>query len=150
MEVAALRGNGTTRPAFRRGKKETEKGGEILRRAYQFGNALVMKLAPYIPIERNWPMAKYSQDPIAEVALNEFVANDSDVAFEVQVLATLRRLHFECLHSGTYQDPISQEIRQLDIRASTTRDRVTLALAVECRNLRANHPLLLSAVPQTE
>lgn len=54
-------------------------------------------------------MAKQKKDPITEQDLKEFVANDSDFAFEMQVLNRLRDLHFECWHSGTYQDPVSDK-----------------------------------------
>jgi hypothetical protein len=65
------------------------------------------------------------------------------------LLAGLRGLGFECLHAGTYRDPITEKIRQFDIRAVADRGNFTLALAVECKNLRDNNPLLLSAVPRT-
>ena len=97
-----------------------------------------------------WSMAKIQGDPITEVDLREFVAKDSDFAFEMQVLAQLQRLEFDCSHSGTYQDPVSDKIRQFDIRAQKNKGSCTLALAVECKNLRPNHPLLLSAVPRTD
>lgn len=46
--------------------------------------------------------------------------------------------------------PRNGKIRQFDIRA----DRITgdhhVAFAVECKNIRANHPLLLSAVRRTQ
>jgi hypothetical protein len=95
-------------------------------------------------------MAKLKNDPITDKDLADFVANDSDFAFEMRVVAQLRQLKFDCSHSGTYQDPVSHKIRQFDIRAVTNRDSGTLALAVECKNLRPNHPLLLSALPRTE
>jgi hypothetical protein len=82
--------------------------------------------------------------------LEEFVNSDSDFAFEMRVLAQLRGLGFECAHSGTYRDPVRDKIRQFDIRAVKHQGNFTLALAVECKNLRPNYPLLLSAVPRTE
>ena len=88
-------------------------------------------------------------DPITEKDLADFVANDSDFAFEMRVLAELRSLKFDCRHSGTYQDPITDKIRQFDIRAVIDQSPSTLALAVECKNLRPNFPLLLNAVPRT-
>ena len=82
--------------------------------------------------------------------LEEFVGSNSDFAFEMQVFAKLRALGFECAHSGTYCDPVTDKIRQFDIRAFKDVGNSTLALAVECKNLRPNNPLLLSAVPRTE
>lgn len=94
-------------------------------------------------------MAKLKLDAITAKQLEDFVANDSDFAFEMKVLAQLRGLEFDCQHSGTYQDPVSDKIRQFDIRAEKKKARYMLALAVECKNLRPNYPLLLSAVPRT-
>jgi len=88
-------------------------------------------------------------DPIAAQDLAEFVGSNSDFAFEMRVVAQLRALGFECSHSGTYRDPVTDKIRQFDIRAIAHRGNSTLALAVECKNLRPNNPLLLSAVPRT-
>jgi hypothetical protein len=88
-------------------------------------------------------------DPITARDLAEFVGSNSDFAFEMRVVAQLRALDFECSHSGTYRDPVTDKIRQFDIRAIAHRGKSTLALAVECKNLRRNSPLLLSAVPRT-
>jgi hypothetical protein len=72
-------------------------------------------------------MAKQiKSDPITERDLEAFVANDSDFAFKMKVL-----------------------IRQFDIRAHKKTDNYHLALAVECRSLGPNNPLLVSAVPRT-
>ena len=95
-------------------------------------------------------MAELKDDPITVKDLEEFVRSNSDFAFEMQVLAQLRTLGFECSHSGTYRDPVTDKIRQFDIRAIIHKGNSTLALAAECKNLRPNNPLLLSAVPRTE
>jgi hypothetical protein len=94
-------------------------------------------------------MAKLKPDAITQKQLEDFVSNDSDFAFEMKVLTELRDLEFECEHSGTYRDPVTDKIRQFDIRASKKQNMCNLALAVECKNLRLNKPLLLSAVPRT-
>lgn len=94
-------------------------------------------------------MAKRKTNAITETDLGEFVANNSDFGFEMQVLKQLRGLDFKCSHSGTYQDPVSDKIRQFDIRALKQKGNCALELGVECKNLRPNHPLLLSAVPRT-
>jgi hypothetical protein len=93
-------------------------------------------------------MARLKTDPITAADLANFVASDSDFGFEMQVLAQLREEGFSCSHSGTYRDPVTDKIRQYDIRATMERGDSTLALAVECKNLRPNNPLLLSSVPR--
>lgn len=91
-----------------------------------------------------------SKDPITERDLDAFVAHDSDFSFEMQALAQLRNLGFQCEHSGTYRDPVTDKIRQFDIRAFKDHGDFTLVLAVECKNFRQANPLLVSAVPRTE
>jgi hypothetical protein len=94
-------------------------------------------------------MRKPKDDPITAQDLADFLESNSDFAFEMRVVAQLRALGFECSHSGTYRDPVTDKIRQFDIRAIKDQGNSTLALAVECKNLRHNSPLLLSAVPRT-
>jgi hypothetical protein len=62
----------------------------------------------------------------------------------------LTRLGFLCSHSATYQDPVTQFIRQYDIRAIAKRKEYELILSVECKNVRPNYPLLVTAVPRTK
>lgn len=95
-------------------------------------------------------MPKLKSTPVTDRDLADFVASDSDFGFEMEVLTRLRILGFACSHSGTYRDPVSDKMRQFDIRASLDRDESTLALAVECKNIRANNPLLISSVPRTD
>jgi hypothetical protein len=95
-------------------------------------------------------MAKLKTDPITSADLATFAANDSDFAFELRVLHQLRGLGFQCEHSGTYEDPVTGKFRQFDIRANKNLGKVHLALAVECKNIRPYHPLLVSAVPRTQ
>jgi hypothetical protein len=87
-------------------------------------------------------------EPTTQENLNKFVAECSDFNFEMRVLHTLRSLGMDCVHSGTYQDPITNKIRQFDIRARRELQGCRLALAVECKNLSPESPLLLSAVPR--
>jgi hypothetical protein len=93
-------------------------------------------------------VAKLNDTPITAADLLEFATTDSDFGFEMRVLAQLRADGFNCFHSGTYRDPVTDKIRQFDIRATMDRGDSTLALAVECKNLRPNNPLLVSAVPR--
>ena len=93
-------------------------------------------------------MAQLRKDAIVASDLAQFVRERSDFAFEMQVLAILRGAGFTCSHAGTYRDPVTDKIRQYDIRAVREEGRMRLALAVECKNLQENSPLLLSAVPR--
>jgi hypothetical protein len=93
-------------------------------------------------------VARLKTDPISAADLSDFVDTGSDFGFEMKTLAQLRAEGFECSHAGSYRDPVTQKIRQFDIRALVHRAASTLALAVECKNISANNPLLLSAVPR--
>src|ERR1700722_6917285 len=94
-------------------------------------------------------MAKLKNSPITAKDLADFATTNSDFGFEMQVLTRLRAEGFSCQHSGTYRDPVTKKIRQFDIRALADRGDSTLALAVECKNLRPSNPLLVSTVPRT-
>ncbi len=88
----------------------------------------------------------------AELSVDEiqmFLDNYSDFAFEVSVLNRLRNAGFDCLHSGTYEDPLKQKVREFDIRATYEASATaTLRLAVECKNLRKDFPLLIHRLPR--
>jgi hypothetical protein len=95
-------------------------------------------------------MAKLGTAPITATDLKEFTNADSDFAFEMMVLNWLQNNGFRCQHSATYRDPITGKLRQFDIRAEFTSGIHTLALAVECKDLRPNFPLLISTMPRTD
>jgi hypothetical protein len=94
-------------------------------------------------------MPRLNSTDISEKDLEEYLASESDFAFEMSVLSLLRKLDFACSHAGTYEDPITQKIRQYDLRAEKAKGNFKLALAIECKNLHTNFPLLISAVPRT-
>jgi hypothetical protein len=97
---------------------------------------------------RKGNMPKLKTSPITETDLQKFVTEDSDFKFEMTTLSELRTLGFDCSHSATYQDPVTQKIRQFDLRAKLQTSWQMLTLAVECKNLKANNPLLISEVPR--
>src|SRR6476620_11423665 len=81
--------------------------------------------------------------------MERFVSEQADFAFEMRVLNKLRRLGFSCRHAGTFRDPITEKIRQFDVRAYYDRGAFRLRLAVESKNLRPSRPLLLHTVPRS-
>ena len=100
-------------------------------------------------------MSKLRTDPIAAVDVREFVEDYSDFAFELSVYNQLTKLGFTCDHGGTYTDPLTEKIRQFDIRATWMDHSQWLfpleqiRLAVECKQLRDNFPLVIHTVPRT-
>ena len=94
-------------------------------------------------------MAKIQPDSITAHDLETFVNEQSDFTFEMQVLAQAWQLGFRCSHAGTYRDPVTDKVRQFDIRAIREENPKRLVLTIECKNIRENYPLLISAVPRT-
>jgi hypothetical protein len=95
-------------------------------------------------------MPKPVQDAIAVDHIRRYLELNSDFAFEVKVLRTLRKLGLNCRHGGTYEDPITQKTRQFDIHAEaarTDRNEITrYRFAVECKNI--NFPLVVHRLPR--
>ncbi len=95
-------------------------------------------------------MAKLKSTAIGASDLLEYLNDYSDFSFEINVLKLLVDAGFECEHGGSYQDPATQKTREFDIRATKCFPKnCFLRLAVECKNLRTNFPLLVSCVPRT-
>lgn len=93
-------------------------------------------------------MTKLRPDPIARPDLLEYLDGHSDFSFEIKTLNTLIGLGFDCEHAGTYDDPATRKPREYDIRATRRMGNRFLRLAVECKNLRPNYPLLVSCLPR--
>lgn len=90
------------------------------------------------------------QKPILLADIRDYLATTDDFSFEMRVLRTLLIHGFDCRHGGHYEDPATKKSREFDIRAVRTStvasNERTLRLAVECKNLRENFPLLVSCV----
>lgn len=87
--------------------------------------------------------------PITLKDLNEHLAEStSDFGFELNVLRELRSHHLACEHGGHYVDPVTNKSREFDIRALYAQGNYRIRLAVECKNIRENYPLLVSLVPR--
>ncbi|MEQ8851715.1 hypothetical protein [Gimesia sp.] len=95
-------------------------------------------------------MVKLNDDPIQADDIKDFVNNTSDFGFELNILSKLTSLNIECQHSGSYSDPVTNKPRQFDIRSRMTRMKYTVKMAIECKNLRSNFPLLIMRIPRTE
>jgi hypothetical protein len=93
-------------------------------------------------------MVKLKPDPISSSDLIEYLDSHSDFSFEIETLKELIQLGFTCDHGGTYIDPTTQKPREYDIRATRQIEGRILRLAVECKNIRPNFPLLISCLPR--
>lgn len=95
-------------------------------------------------------MARLKPDPISVEHLTRFLDDHSDFSFEIRVLNELVGLGFTCEHGGSYEDPVTKKPREFDIRARRDFGKRILRLAVECKNVRENYPLLVSCVPRRD
>jgi len=85
--------------------------------------------------------------------IDRALSQKSDFAFEMAVLAKLDgfsvdRFTHRVEHSGTYTDPITSKVRQYDIRYRGRIAGTRFSLAIECKNVRPECPLVVHAVPR--
>ena len=85
---------------------------------------------------------------IGESDLAEYLDKQSDFAFELAVLRLLDGHSFDCEHGGGYDDPVRQIPREFDLRSTRTIGQFKFRLAVECKNIGSNFPLLVSCLPR--
>lgn len=101
-------------------------------------------------------MAKLKNNSINANDIAEFADSTSDFGFELKILAKLNSMGIECEHGGTYNDPHTSKPRQFDIRAkfySQPNDvdfTCIVRLAIECKNLRSNFPLVVFEMPRSK
>jgi hypothetical protein len=86
---------------------------------------------------------------LAAADISEYLASVDDFAFEREVYHVAHSLRFEAEHAALYTDPVTEKPRQFDVRASYTAGTDKIALAIECKGLSRDFPLLLSCVPRT-
>ncbi|MEL7078908.1 MAG: hypothetical protein AAGM46_23665 [Cyanobacteria bacterium J06582_2] len=67
---------------------------------------------------------------------------------EMRVFSHLLSLDFHAEHGGTYSDPVTDKPRQFDIRCSFRDKNKIIKLAVECKALSPQFPLVIQRVPR--
>ena len=87
---------------------------------------------------------------ISQDTLIEYLDTKSDFQFELKILKMMKDHGLPCEHGGHYVDPVTKLSREFDIRCRVAAGRYRLQLAVECKNLQRNFPLLVSAVQRSE
>lgn len=96
-------------------------------------------------------MRRLSGDPINASDISEYCKCESDFAFELQTLALLNKIGVNCEHGGVYEDPVTQKARQFDIRGLLRVNQINrVRIAVECKNVRPNFPLVVFTVPRSD
>lgn len=94
-------------------------------------------------------MPRLKSDPITESKIRQYLAEKDDFAFELHCLRELNKRTMRIEHGGTYPDPVTGKSRQFDFRLMIRRrDGRRISVALECKNLKPNFPLLVSRVPR--
>lgn len=92
-------------------------------------------------------------ESITKEDITSYLDSSSDFQFEMEIFQCCVKHELDSKHGGSYTDPVTGVSRQFDIRAARTNSfyaglQTTLNLAIECKNLRPNFPLLVSCVPR--
>ncbi|AYV12359.1 hypothetical protein [Shewanella algae] len=88
-------------------------------------------------------MANIKDVDIGIKELNQYLDEQSDFCFELKILNLLRGFGVDCSHSGHYTDVVTGVAREYDIRAYLQSGLKHLRMAIECKNLKKNNPLLV-------
>jgi hypothetical protein len=92
-------------------------------------------------------MAKLKPTPIDSSTLERYLATEDDFAFEFTCFRELNGIPgLRISHGGSYSDPVTNLNRQYDLRVRIELDQEVISLAIECKNLKPNFPLLISRV----
>lgn len=91
-------------------------------------------------------MAKLRNEPVDQATLLQYLETKSDFHFELKVLKMMRDLGLPCEHGGHYTDPVTKKSREFDIRCRVVVGPLRVQLAIECKNVKPNFPLLVTAV----
>jgi hypothetical protein len=83
--------------------------------------------------------------------IDQYLTTRSDFDLELFAYRTLIATGYTATHSGTYVDPITAKYRQFDVRgwALPFKDW-NVYLAVECKSLTTESPLVISRVPRPD
>jgi hypothetical protein len=81
---------------------------------------------------------------ISDKEIEAFVGQNDDFAFEMRVGAILGKVKgLEVQHGGTYLDPNLKKHRQFDFRCWLNQKSARWAVALECKNLVPDSPLIV-------
>lgn len=86
--------------------------------------------------------------PITAAELQTYVESRSDFAFELEIAQCCRGLRMDAYHGGIYNDPVTNKARQFDVRAIARRGGHFVFMAIECKCLAPEAPLLVLATPR--
>jgi hypothetical protein len=93
-------------------------------------------------------MPKLLDNPIGVADLQEYLRGHDDFALELELFQHALQLGIAAEHGGTYVDPVTGKPRQFDLRLQVKAGEHQFLLAVECKNIGRNNPLLISRIPR--
>jgi hypothetical protein len=90
-----------------------------------------------------------STDAITKQDIVDYLRTNDDFHLELEVYNACVRAGLTAVLGGTYEDPATRLSRQFDIRAKALKGQLQIRLAVECKCLKTNFPLVISRVPRS-
>ena len=92
--------------------------------------------------------AKIKTDPVTADDIKRYLETTDDFQLEIDVFRMCQEARFNATHGGSYRDQLTGQNRQYDVRAHFSEESRHVRLAIECKNLGAHNPLLLSTIPR--
>ncbi|MEM8676347.1 MAG: hypothetical protein AAGF83_21150 [Cyanobacteria bacterium P01_G01_bin.67] len=89
-----------------------------------------------------------SENAINADEIKQWLDSQSDFSLELKVFSHLLSLDFYAEHGGTYSDPVTNKPRQFDVRCRLKSKNKIVKLAVECKALSPQFPLVIQQVPR--
>jgi hypothetical protein len=81
--------------------------------------------------------------------IKNYLDKRDDFDLKLYVLRSLKDRGWVAEHSGSYVDPIKQEVRQFDVSAwKPLAKDCSVFISAECKNISPRYPLVLSTVPR--
>lgn len=93
-------------------------------------------------------MPKLRDTPVGISDLEEYLRDHDDFALELDLFQHALELNATAEHGGTYVDRATGKHRQFDLRIRVDAPDHLVFLAVECKNIGSNFPLLVSRIPR--
>ncbi len=92
---------------------------------------------------------KLNPEAVGLSEMSEYLGSASSFGFELSVVRMLREADISCLHSGHYKDPATGISREFDIRTKTIRGARAVRMAIECKAVGDNFPVLITCTPRS-
>ena len=89
------------------------------------------------------------QEPITAADISRYVDSQDDFALELSIYRLVKGYGLRATLGGSYTDRVTGKNRQFDVRAFVDVGvNVEIQLAIECKCLKKNCPLVISRVPR--